>query len=130
MNDPFPIGEFFRQYGGWAALLVYFLLERLWPWFSGSFFPQKLAMQQAYEERNIAAYEQLAKTMNEMVVVLTAMSERMNHFDTALNEHSKASEAHHRTTAEGMATMYERTAHGGAPTKRGKSGSRGMERET
>ena len=110
-------GEFVKTYG-WLVLLVYFLIERVWPWMSQEFFPQRFAERlsgaqriQTLEERQVAANEKIAQAVVDMTVAITSMNEKVSQLMTMHIEHD-------RETSEGIAVMRERTAAKRPPTAR------------
>ncbi len=136
--DPSVIGSAVRDYG-WLFVMVWFAMHDIWPFLSQSIFPARVAERQAQleaekaeraadvkrKEREILAWEQVATAVRENALMNAKIFAHLDQVLTVLIEHSKASDDHHRETAKGMATMYERTRE--EMPKRGRP-PRGVER--
>ena len=114
--EPSSIGSAVNDFG-WLIVIVWFAVDKLWPWLSQAVFPQRAAERQAevrrvhdFEDRQIAAYEQIARAVSEITVSNAMINERMAQFNVALMEYAKSAMEHHRMTENSINRMMERTA--------------------
>jgi hypothetical protein len=128
--EPALLGDFVKNYG-WAVFMAWVAVDKIWPYLSQSLFPQRAAERKAEreaeikrEERQIAAYEQIAKAMAEITVSNAMGNERLNQMAVMLMENNRAIATfgsslsdHHRMTSEAIATMKERTQPHGKTTR-------------
>src|SRR3990170_3584218 len=105
--------EIMRDWG-WLGVLLYFLIERVWPFLSEKSFPSLIKArtdekkwQHQMEERRVVAMESLSKrveeAMLEMTRVVTQQNERMSMLIAESAEH-------HRYTIDAVTDMRETVA--------------------
>jgi len=105
--------EIMRDWG-WFGILLYFLIERVWPFLSEKSFPSLVKAradekkwQHQMEERRVAAMESLSRkveaAMHEMTNVVTQQNERMSMLIAESAEH-------HRYTIDAITDMRESVA--------------------
>ena len=126
--EPAVIGSAVRDYG-WLIVLAWFMVDRIWPFLAQSFFQARAAERKAErdaeerrDERQILAYEQIARAVSEITVSNAMIGERMAQFNLALMEYTKLAIEHHRMTETGINRMMERTAYNPPQQKRKPTG--------
>jgi len=101
--DPETFGRFVTE-SGWIVLIVYFMIERVWPWMTNSLFPQRVDAEREWMRQQVAAYEQIAKAMGEISVSNAMINERLNQVIVMQQRHDTF-------VVESITNMRERVAH-------------------
>ena len=114
---PDPFTSLLSQYG-WAAVLVFFVVSQVWPWFANKVYPSRIDKRKRddqiiindrerlskLEERQVAAFERVAGAVESLSLNTIITNERLANLTTM-------SGAHVAETTQAIAEMKERTVY-------------------